>query len=70
MGVIFFVRHHQAQLMGDREYRAEFSASFPDSIAIVVVKRTAILFWPNSVYRINSRKTHCFFGGKRRLGAE
>jgi hypothetical protein len=39
-----FFRHHQAHLMGDRDYRAEFSAGFPDSIAIVVVKRTAILF--------------------------
>jgi len=30
--------------MGDRDYGAEFSTGFPDSIAIVVVKHTAILF--------------------------
>jgi hypothetical protein len=30
--------------MGDRDYGAEFSTRFPDFIAIVVVKRTAILF--------------------------
>ena len=30
--------------MGDREYGEEFSTGYPDSIAIVVVKRTAILF--------------------------
>jgi hypothetical protein len=46
--VIFFFRHHQAQLMEDRGYQAEFSTGFPASIAIVVVKRTSILFWRNS----------------------
>jgi hypothetical protein len=40
----FFLSHHQAQLIADRDYGAEFSTHFPDSIAIVVVKRTAILF--------------------------
>ena len=30
--------------MGDRDYGAEFSTDFPDSIAIVVVKRTVIFF--------------------------
>jgi hypothetical protein len=43
-GFFFFLRHLQAQLMGDRDYGAEFSTRFPDSIAIVIVIRTAILF--------------------------
>jgi hypothetical protein len=36
--------------MEDREFGAEFSAGLSDSIAIVVVKRTAILFWSNSAH--------------------
>jgi len=40
MGVIFFFPHHQAQLKGDRDYGAEYSTCFLDSIAIVVVKCT------------------------------
>jgi len=50
MGVCFFFRDHQAQLIGDRDYGAEFSTGLPDSIAIVVVKRAAILSCWNCVY--------------------